>query len=117
MHRKFTLTVPAATLYGVELNKRKPEYVQITFLQSRDKTPFIRHFFELFNAQRQNGLQLFENDKQRGIVREDIDSSLAIDMVYALSKELFFSAGMDSEAYLRKMEDVVGNITDGIRTN
>ena len=100
-----------------ELNKEKPEYVQITLLQSRDKTHFVRQFFEISDAQRRNALQLFERDKQRGIVREDVDSSLVIDMVYTLSKELFFDVGMDSEAYIKKMETVISIIREGIRRN
>jgi TetR/AcrR family transcriptional regulator len=97
-----------------ELNREKPEYVQITLLQSKDKTPFIRQYFEISDDQRQNALRLFERDKQRGIVREEADSSLIIDMVYTLSKELFFVAGMDSEAYIEKMEAVVHIIREGI---
>lgn len=100
-----------------ELNKEKPEYVQITLLQSRDKTPFVRQFFELSGAQRRNVLQLFELDKQRGIIREEIDCSLVIDMVYTLSKELFFEADMDGEAYIRKMEAVIQIIREGIGRN
>ncbi len=100
-----------------ELNRRNPKYVQITLLQSRDKTPFVRQFFELSDAQRQNVIQMFERDKQCGIVREDADSSLVIDMVYTLSKELFFDVGMDSEAYIKKMEAVIKIIREGIRRN
>ena len=100
-----------------ELNKEKPDYVQITLLQSRDKTPFVRGFFELSGEQRQNVLQLFERDKQRGIIREDADCLLVIDMVYTLSKELFFEANMDNEAYIRKMEAVIQIIREGIGRN
>jgi AcrR family transcriptional regulator len=100
-----------------ELNKEKPEYVQITLLQSRDKTPFVRRFFEMSDDQRRNVLQLFERDKLRGIVRKDVDSSLVIDMVYTLSKELFFDVGMDSDAYIKKMEAVIKIIREGIRRN
>jgi len=100
-----------------ELNQEKPEYVRITFLQSRDKTPFVRRFFEVSDDQRWNVLQLFERDKQRGIIREDVDSSLVIDMVYTLSKELFFDVGMDGETYIKKIEAVIRIIREGIRRN
>lgn len=100
-----------------ELNKKKPKYVQITLLQARDKAPFVRQFFDLSDAQRQNVLQLFERDKQRGVVREDINSSLVIDMVLTLSKELFFDVGMDSDAYIKNMEAVINIIREGIRRN
>lgn len=121
--RRDTMDVDALSLFmekvyaTAELNKEKPEYVQITLLQSRDKTHFVRQFFELSDAQRRNVLQLFEYDKHLGIVREDVDSSLVIDMVYTLSKELFFDVVMDSEAYLRKMEAVIRIIREGIRRN
>lgn len=98
----------------VELNKKKPEYVQISFLQSRDKSQFVRQFFEISEAQRQVVIQLFERDKQRGIIREDVDSSLIIDMVHILSKELFFNVGMDGEAYIKKIEAVIETIRKGI---
>jgi hypothetical protein len=97
-----------------ELNKEKPEYVQITFLQSRDKTHFVRKFFEISDDQKMKVLQLFELDKQRGIVREDIDSSLVIDMVHILSKEMFFDVGMDSDAFIEKMEAGIKIIREGI---
>jgi AcrR family transcriptional regulator len=100
-----------------ELNQKRPEYVRITLLQSRDKTHFVRQFFELSDAQRHNAVQLFVRDKQRGIVREDVDSSLVIDMVYALSKDLFYEAGMDSEVYIKKMETVIAIIRKGIWRN
>lgn len=100
-----------------QLNKEKPEYVQITLLQSRDKTHFVRQFFEMSGDQRQYVLKLFEHDKQRGIIREDVDSSVVIDMVYTLSKELFFDVGMDSEAYVTKMEAAINIIRKGIRRN
>lgn len=98
-----------------ELNKKKPEYVQITLLQSRDKTQFVRQFFEISDEQRLYVLALFERDIQRGIVRDDVDCSLVIDMVYILSKELFFDVGMDSDAYIQKMEAAIGIIREGIR--
>lgn len=96
------------------LNKEKPEYVRITQLQSKDKTPFIRRFFEISGDQRRSVLQLFDRDKQRGIVGEEVDGSLIIDMVYILSRELFFDAGMNSDAYIDKMEAVIHTIRKGI---
>lgn len=101
----------------VELNKKKSEYVRITLLQSRDKTQFIRQFFELPDAQRRVVLELFERDKQRGFVREEVDSSVVIDMVYALSREFFFDMGTDSDAYIKKMETVISIIRRGIWRN
>ncbi len=120
--RKISQDADALTLFmekvyaTTELNKEKPEYVQITLLQSRDKTQFVRQFFELSEAQKKSVLQLFERDKQRGLIREDADSALVIDMVYTLSKELFFDV-KDSEAYIKKMEAAIRIIRDGIGRN
>ncbi len=120
--RKISQDADALTLFmekvyaTTELNKEKPEYVQITLLQSRDKTQFVRQFFELSEAQKKSVLQLFERDKQRGLIREDADSALVIDMVYTLSKELFFDV-KDSEAYIKKMEEAIRIIRDGIGRN
>lgn len=120
--RKISQDADALTLFmekvyaTTELNKEKPEYVQITLLQSRDKTQFVRQFFELSEAQKKSVLQLFERDKQRGLIRKDADSALVIDMVYTLSKELFFDV-KDSEAYIKKMEEAIRIIRDGIGRN
>ena len=110
------LTVFMERVYAtVELNIRKPQYVQITLLQSKDRTLFVRQFFTLSDAHRQSVIALFTHDKQSGIIRDDVDSSLIIDMVYALSSELFLSVGMDGEAYVKKMESVINIIKEGIR--
>ena len=49
-------------------------FLNIYMIQYRDITPFVRQFFEISDAQRRNVLQLFDRDKQRRIIREDVDT-------------------------------------------
>jgi AcrR family transcriptional regulator len=99
----------------IELNRFKPEYVRIAMLQSQDDDPNVKKYFELQEEHRKAVIKLFEHDKQKGLIREDVDAAAVIDMVYLLSKETFFIMGTDGNAYKRRMETFLRIIRGGIR--
>lgn len=98
----------------IELNSYKPEYVRIVMIQSKESDPFVKKFFELQEDHKQAVIRLFERDKQRGLVREDVDAAAVIDMVYLISKETFYSIGSDGEAYQARMDTFLKIIREGI---
>ncbi|MDR1640532.1 MAG: TetR/AcrR family transcriptional regulator [Clostridiales bacterium] len=98
----------------IELNKAKPEYVSITLVQYTETDPAVKKFFELQGDHKQMVIQLFERDKARGLIRQDVDSEAVIDMVYLLSRETFVSCGADPDAYLTRMESYLKIIRAGI---
>lgn len=99
----------------IELNSSKPEYVRITMIQSKESDPFVKKFFELQEEHKQAVIKLFERDKQRGLVREDVDAAAVIDMVYLLSKETFYAIGSDGDTYQKRMKTFLRIIREGIR--
>ncbi|MEL7609423.1 MAG: TetR/AcrR family transcriptional regulator [Bacillota bacterium] len=99
----------------IELNSSRPEYTRITMIQSKESDPFVKKFFELQEEHKRAVIKLFERDKQRGLVREDVDAAAVIDMVYLLSKETFYTIGSDGNAYQKRMEAFLKIIRDGIR--
>jgi AcrR family transcriptional regulator len=99
----------------IELNNSKPEYVRITMIQSKESDPFVKKFFELQEEHKQAVIKLFERDKQRGLIREDVDAAAVIDMVYLLSKETFSTIGLDGNTYQKRMEAFLRIIREGIK--
>lgn len=99
----------------VELCHSSPEYVQIIMLNAKETDPFVKIFFELGEERKQEILKLFERDQQQGLVQSDIDLTTVIEVVFLYSKELFYSIGSDGNAYLKKMEDLVQIIRNGIQ--
>ncbi len=99
----------------IELNGSNPEYVRITIMQSKETDPFVKKFFELQEEHKQAVINLFEQDKKRGLIREDVDAAAVIDMVYLLSKEAFYAMGSDGNAYQKRMEIYLKIIREGIR--
>jgi AcrR family transcriptional regulator len=99
----------------IELNARKPEYAQIAMVQARESDPFVKRHYELQEDHKRMAAKLFERDKERGLIREDVDAEAVIDMVYILSKETFLAIGLDADAYQKKMDAFIKVIREGIR--
>ena len=99
----------------IELNNSKPEYVRIAMMQSKEDDPVVKQFYELQDGHKQMVIDLFERDKQRGLIRDDVDATDIIEMVYLLSKEVFYTIGSDGNAYQKKMEAFLKIIQEGIR--
>lgn len=99
----------------IELNRTKTEYVRLAIVQSKENDPVVKKYYELQEERKLTVIKLFERDKQCGLIREDVDVSAVIDMVYLLSKETFYSIGSDGGAYLERMEAFLDIIREGIR--
>ena len=99
----------------IELNNAVPEYVQIAMVNAKETAYSVKKYFGLSDEHKQAVVSLFERDKQRGLIREDVDVIAIIEMVYILSKEVFYAIGSDGEAYLKKIESFLDIINNGIR--
>jgi AcrR family transcriptional regulator len=103
-----------ATRASYEWSKVKPEYSKIGALMELDNSQFI---INLRVASAEGLRKMVERDKQRGLIRAEIDSGLVADIIYTLIiKEYFLTGLLDENAYFQKLRDVTKIIKEGIST-
>ena len=102
------------TKVSLELGKRRPEYRRISMLMEKDESDFITGLRALSTQDLKRVTELFERDRQRGLIRPDVDCGLVIEMVYTLTMKEYFRAGMDSELFSRRMQEIIRIIWEGI---
>lgn len=99
---------------SLELYKMRPKYQQIALLIEKDDSEFITKLRSLSAENLNRVKELFERDKQRGLIRPDVDSSLVIEMVYTLTMKEYFEAGLDSDLFVKRMNEIIKVILEGI---
>jgi AcrR family transcriptional regulator len=102
-----------ATKASYEWSKVKPEYSQIGALMELDNNQFI---VKLRAASAEGLRRMVEHDKQRGLIRPEVDSSLVADIIYTLIVKEYFLTGLDESTYFKKLSDVAKIIKKGIST-
>ncbi|HEX3045471.1 MAG TPA: TetR/AcrR family transcriptional regulator, partial [Bacillota bacterium] len=102
------------TRASFEWGKAKPEYGQynrINMLMELDNSEFIT---KLRTASAEGVREMVERDKQRGLIKPEVDSALVVDMIYTLISREFFRTGFDEELFLKRITDVIHIIKEGI---
>ncbi|MEF3302194.1 TetR/AcrR family transcriptional regulator [Paenibacillus sp. GYB003] len=94
-----------------EWSKLKPEYSRISLLMEIDHSEFITR---LRTASAQGIKEMIERDKQRGLIKPDIDAELVVEMIYALILKEYVWTGLDEEKFLKKLDDIVKIIKEGL---
>ncbi|HHY36369.1 MAG TPA: TetR/AcrR family transcriptional regulator [Firmicutes bacterium] len=101
---------------GLAWVQEKPEYNRIFLLMELDDSDFIAKLRAL-SAEGFDILKgLLERDKERGLIRPDVDSDLVIDIVYDLMLQSFkryYQRGSE-EKLRRRVEGILQIIKEGI---
>jgi hypothetical protein len=98
------------TRASFEWSKVKPEYSQISMLMEIDTSEFITKL----RASSAEGLKrLIERDKERGLIKSEIDSELVVDMIYTLIWKQFSLVGYDKDKFLKRVNDGIQIIKAG----
>lgn len=98
------------TRASFEWSKVKPEYSQISMLMEIDTSEFITKL----RASSAEGLKrLIERDKERGLIKSEIDSELVVDMIYTLIWKQFSLVGYDKDMFLKRVSDGIQIIKAG----
>lgn len=92
-------------------SKAKPEYSQISLLMEIDNSEFITG---LRTASAKMLREMVERDKQRGLIKPEIDPDLAVEMIYTFFMREYFWIGLDEDMFLKRIEDVIKMIKEGI---
>lgn len=105
------------TKLSLELGRQRPEYKQIAMLMEKDDSSFIEKLRALSSADIERVRGLFERDKQRGLIKQNVDSGLVIEMVHTLAMKEYFQAGVDSDLFSGRMLEIIRIIREGIACN
>lgn len=94
-----------------EWSKLKPEYNQIGMLMEIDNSEFIAKL----RATSFEGLRnLIERDKERGLIKPEVDADLVIEMIYGLIWKQFSLVEFNKDIFLKRINDGMTIIKNGI---
>lgn len=95
----------------LERGKVRPEYVEIVMLNELDNSEFIK---KIRKSSSNRYVKMLERDKERGLIKPEVDSELVINMISTFSLNESFRNGPDKERYLKNLEDAIKVIKEGI---
>ncbi|EIW19775.1 MULTISPECIES: TetR/AcrR family transcriptional regulator [Pelosinus] len=100
-----------ATKASLAWGRSKSEYSQIAILMEIDNSEFIT---KLRAASFEGLIKIIGRDKERGLIRPEVDADLVADMIYSLIWKQFSLFGFDENMYLKKINDGLDIIKAGI---
>ncbi|HHW41358.1 MAG TPA: TetR/AcrR family transcriptional regulator [Syntrophomonadaceae bacterium] len=95
----------------LEWSRAKPEYSKIGMLMEIDNSEFITG---LRTASLKSLRELIERDKERGLIKPDVDSDLVADMIYTLIWKQYSLTGLDEDKFFKRINDGIKIIREGI---
>jgi len=95
----------------LKVGKIKPEYSKIGALTLIDNSQFI---LQLLRASIEKHIKIIERDKQRGLIKPEIDSEVVIKMINTFVFNEYLYCGFDETRYFKKVEGAIQIIKQGI---
>ncbi|MEA4925808.1 MAG: TetR/AcrR family transcriptional regulator [Syntrophomonadaceae bacterium] len=95
----------------LKIGKMRPEYTKIGALTVIDNSEFMLQILSASNAKY---IEIIERDKQRGLIKPEIDSEVIIKMIYIFVFNEYLYSGFDETRYLKKVEGAVQILKQGI---
>ncbi len=93
-----------------EWGRLNPQYSQIGMLMEIDNSEFIT---KLRAASCEGLRKMIERDKERGLIKPEIDADLVADMIYALSWKQYSLVGFNGDMFFKKISDGLAIIKKG----
>ena len=91
--------------------KVKPGYVEAAMLMEIDDSEFIK---KIRKSSAEKYVKMLERDKERGLIKPEIDSGLVINLISTFIINEYFKSGSDKERYFRNLNGAIKIIRDGI---
>lgn len=98
------------TVEFLERGKIKPGYVEAMMLMEMDDSEFIK---KMRKSSSNRYVEMLERDKQRGLIKPEVDSKLVINMISTFSLYEFFRNGSEKEMYLKNFNEAIKIIKAG----
>lgn len=104
------------TRVALKWAKTKPDYNRVGLLMEFDDSGFIAKFRELSTEGLAIIKGMVERDKQRGLIKQEIDTDLVVEMMYTLNMNLLKDIYRDGteEDLLKRLADMYDIIKGGI---
>lgn len=96
----FFETIIQRTKESFELGRVKPEYTRIGMLMKVDNSEFITKLRATSVAKYK---KMMERDKERGLIKPEVDSELVINIIFMLGLNEYYRNGLDKERYIKKL--------------
>lgn len=100
-----------ATRRFLERGKVKPGYIEAAMLMGLDNSEFI---VKIRRLSTKKYIKLIERDKERGLIKPEVDSELVANMISIFNFNECFRNGSDKERYLKNLSDALKIIKDGV---
>lgn len=94
-----------------EWGKANPEYNNAGLLMDID---FSDVAVELRTMANESLKKLIERDKQRDLIRPEVDTDLVVAMIATLIVKEYFKTGYNKDLYLKKVNEIINIIKGGI---
>ncbi len=94
-----------------EWGKANREYNNVGLLMDID---FSDVAVELRTMANESLKKLIERDKQRGLIRPEVDTELVVEMIATLIVKEYFKTGYNKDLYLKKVNEIIDIIKGGI---
>ena len=102
----------------LEWGKTRPEYNRVGMLMEMDDSEFIAKLRRMSTESFAKLREMIERDKQRGLIKPEIDSDLVVDMIYTLNMNYlikeYYRTVFDEGIFLTKVSDIINIIKEGI---
>ncbi|HHW55324.1 MAG: TetR/AcrR family transcriptional regulator [bacterium] len=96
----------------IELRKQNPDYAHIALLQEMDDSDFIR---KVRGDSTKRWKEIIERDKKSGLIKEEIDADVMIDMFYSFLLLNFYRTGLDDEEkFMATLDEAIKIMREGV---
>jgi TetR/AcrR family transcriptional regulator len=96
----------------IELRKQNPDYAHIALLQEMDDSDFIR---KVRGDSTKRWKEIIERDKKSGLIKEEIDADVMIDMFYSFVLLNFYRTGLDDEEkFMTTLDEAIKIMREGV---
>ena len=114
IEKEFFSTIREKVVALFELGKGNPDYAQIALFQEMDDNQFIR---KLRGDSTKRWKEIIERDKERGLIKSEIDADVMIDMFYNFVLLNYYQVGLDEEKYLATLDNAIKIMREGVSAN
>lgn len=114
IEKDFFSTIREKVVALFELGKGNPDYAQIALFQEMDDNQFIR---KLRGDSTKRWKEIIERDKERGLIKSEIDADVMIDMFYNFVLLNYYQVGLDEEKYLATLDNAIKIMREGVSAN
>ncbi len=102
------------TRVSLEQGGQKPGYAELGMQMELDTSEIA---VKIRKSSTGKFIKMVERDKERGLIKPDVDSELLINMISTFSLNEYYRNVSDKERYLKNLGDAIRMIKDGVATS